>query len=121
MDDLTWANIIMQWGGPLLVAFGTIILGAIVWGIQLNYAVLKHTGNITSLQKQISDHETESSAHYLQIAKTALILDELEKRMGNLDKEFSTYKEKSENWRHRVVALEARSGVIHNTGPLDER
>lgn len=110
MDNLTWANIIMQWGGPLLVALGTILVGAIIWGIQLNYVVLRHTGHITNLQKQISDHESESHAHYLQIAKTALLLDELEKRMGHLDKQFEMHMEKSEDWRHRVVALEARTG-----------
>lgn len=108
MESLDWTNILTHWAGPLLAALGTIIVGAIIWGIQLNYVVLRHTAQVTSLQKQISDHESESTAHYLQIAKTALLLDELEKRMQIIDEQFKSHTEKSEDWRHRVVSLEAR-------------
>lgn len=108
MESLDWSSILTHWAGPLLAALGTIIAGAIIWGIQLNYAVLKHTASIGRLQKQITDHQNESGAHYLQIAKTALLLDELEKRMHDLSEDIKVDKEKQENWRHRVVALEAR-------------
>ena len=108
MESVNWLGIFASWGGPILTALGSIVVGAIIWGIQLNFAMLKHTSQITSIQKQISDHEIQAASHYNQISKTAILLDNIEKRLEKLDNEFNHHTETAENWRHRVVALETK-------------
>jgi len=107
-EAINWASIVSAWGGPLLTALGTVIVGAILWGIQLNFAMLRHTSQITSIQKQISNHEVQAASHYNQISKTAILLDNIEQRLEKLDNQFNHHTESAENWRHRVVALETK-------------
>lgn len=100
-----------EWLGPLLAALSTIVTGAVVWGIQLNYMMLKHTSQISFLEKQFESHEIEARAYFEQANKTATILDHVEKRLERLDRKFDKHDEASDEWRQRVLILEAHNGV----------
>lgn len=58
------------------------LFGAVVWGIQLNFAVLQNTKDIGSLQTSQSEVVKLLNAQQQLITKQTVLLDQLERRVN---------------------------------------
>jgi len=77
---MTWVD---KWVTPttLLTAFG-----GVVWGIQLNFAVLNHTTQLAKINTEMVTHEQDSKKYIAVIERSTVILDNIERRLSKLEK-----------------------------------
>lgn len=61
------------------------LLGGIVWGVQLNFAVISNTNNIGTLQSILEKKDSGYHAQNQQLARVAIILENIERRVGTLE------------------------------------
>ena len=76
---MTWVE---RWVTPttLLTAFG-----GVVWGIQLNFAVLHHASQLAQINTEMIAHEQDSKKYIAVIERSTVILDNIERRLHNLE------------------------------------
>ena len=77
---MTWVE---RWVTPttLLTVFG-----GVVWGIQLNFAVLHHSTQLAKINTEMIAHEQDSKKYIAVIERSTVILDNIERRLSKLEK-----------------------------------
>lgn len=71
-----------KWVSPTTVVA---LMGGIVWGVQLNFAVVSHTAAIGELKGRQIENEAIDHEQNEQLARIAIILEQLEKRINRLE------------------------------------
>ena len=71
-----------KWATPTMF---TVLLGGIIWGVQLNFAVLKLTEQMASQNASIIDLKTEYRTTAILNARTSAILDGLTQQIKALE------------------------------------
>lgn len=61
------------------------LLGGVVWGVQLNYAVVSHTEALGQLKGRMQNNEQLDYEQNEQLARIAIILEQLEKRISIIE------------------------------------
>lgn len=71
-----------KWVNPTTILA---VLGGIIWGIQLNIAVITHTSEIAKLEEYYKQQTEVAHAHSIQIAETTVILKSLVDRIERIE------------------------------------
>lgn len=61
------------------------LLGGVVWGVQLNFAVLANSENIGHLRASTQKVQTTDQRQNEQLARISVILENIERRVGRLE------------------------------------
>jgi len=84
--DVHWQKHYPKWYDKFFSPAGVMILfGAIVWGIQLNFATLQNTESIGELRASQEDGIKLLYEATIKLERTAATLDSLEKRIVGLE------------------------------------
>ena len=102
---MNWATVLEHWLAP---AGFLVVVGAVVWGIQLNVAVMRLTSGMSRLESRGTETISELDANTKQIARIAIILDQVEKRMEKFEEKFDQHEKEAMKWHAQVIALEAK-------------
>ena len=78
---MTWVD---KWVTPTTLLT---IFGGVVWGIQLNFAVLNHASQLAQIDSEMLAHEQDSKKYIAVIERSTVILDNIERRLHNLENE----------------------------------
>lgn len=70
----------------LLWPFVISVFGGVVWGVQLNYSVMTLKEEVGAVQNQASSAEDEVEELSDAVLRTSLILDNIERRLSELEK-----------------------------------
>ena len=73
------------WAKWLTPAAATIVIGGIVWGVQLNVAVNQMTSDISRLATYADQHDVKLDEMSANVLRTSLILEGLETRMRKVE------------------------------------
>lgn len=82
------------------------VIGAIIWGVQLNFAILQQT-EINAQQASLI--VTLDEAHrelQLQEARTSLLLDQVSVRLADVTKRVLEHDKEAEQWKRKILLME---------------
>jgi cell division protein FtsL len=85
-----------------------ILIGAIIWGVQLNAAVLDLAREISKLEQRVAQNTTINVAQNESLIKLGTIVDGIEKRIQKAEHHVIEHERDSEIWKRRIQANEAR-------------
>jgi len=83
-----------KWMTP---AAATIVIGAVVWGIQLNVAVSSLTATVARNETDINRNEARKDKLSENTLRASVILDRLEQRVARVEKRISELEEREKN------------------------
>lgn len=105
---MSWTDLLDKWIAPTGIM---VLVGGIVWGIQLNVAVLNLTKDSAEQQQQL----TEVTAMLSSIAKTqatsSYIMDRMEHDLEETKDQAEHHDREANNWKHRIIRLEEKLGI----------
>lgn len=84
-------SILDKWTGPSAML---ILLGGIVWGVQLNFAVLGLTEQLAEQTQRLQDTNEEIEGNAVLMARTAAVLDSLVRQVDALERRMT----RNESW-----------------------
>lgn len=79
------------------------VLGGIIWGVQLNYAVIQQHSDISALKEVISEQVRVNTEQTLQLSRIAILIDVIEERQRTQNR----------TQREELERLEARTNSRH--------
>ena len=85
-----------------------IMFGAVVWGIQLNVAVVanaKAVGAVTASQKDLQAKQAE---HDLAWARAVVIQEQLLERLATNEESLDNHLIEAEQWKRKILQNETR-------------
>ena len=91
----------------LLILIGAIFAG-LVWGIQLNIAVLMHSKRHAHLEGRVDAHDKILDLLTKDLLRVSLILSGLEKSVEKAVGHVDEHEKEAEAWKHRIVAVEEK-------------
>ena len=94
-----------KWVNPTTVLA---LIGGIVWGIQLNMAVVDHTGKIGAINGRLDAHQLLLQEQATTMAKTAVILQNIQDKLVNVAEDVSEHKADSGEWKQRIKVNETK-------------
>jgi len=96
---------ISQWVTPftLVIAFG-----AVVWGIQLNYATLQNTKRLGAQAAEIRLIRDQDISANLILVRATLLQDQLEKRLVRVERAQAVHDKEAEAWKRKIIKNESR-------------
>ncbi|WP_372743278.1 hypothetical protein [Neptunomonas sp.] len=95
-----------KWIRPTTVM---IVVGAIVWGVQLNIVTLNHAELISAQNIRIAkmvaaQHQTE-----IELTRTAVLLDQIAQRLQETAEIVAIHNKEAEEWKRRIMLNERRA------------
>jgi hypothetical protein len=84
------------------------LIGAIIWGIQLNAAVIGQVAAIARLDTRITAQNAISHDHSEQLIKLASIIDGMERRIESNTAHRVEHERDAQGWKHRIVTNEEK-------------
>lgn len=79
------------------------LIGGIVWGIQLNMAVVDHTGRIGAINGRLDAHQLLLQEQSTNMARTSVILSNIEERISDVQNDVHNIIEKTNRTSQRVT------------------
>jgi len=107
MNDIS--EVLKGWLSP---AGALLLLGGIVWGVQLNVATMNLSSQMSELnakQGNISDRLLEVSDNSL---RTTLLMKQLTERMAEMDADVDVHFDEAEDWKLKIIAIEERMRAL---------
>lgn len=106
-----WPHWWDKWVNPTTVLS---LIGGIVWGIQLNMAVVDHSAQIGAINGRLDAHQQLLSEQAQALARSSVILEGIEIRMREYNESMNTHFRSANEIHRQVVAnttrLEAGNG-----------
>lgn len=99
-------RLIEQWSGP---AGFLVLFGAIVWGIQLNMAVLGLTKGEMAIAKELSEMTKAAHLSSENMIKVSVLLESLTERVEQNSSAIAKHNEEAEAWKRKISVIEDRS------------
>jgi hypothetical protein len=99
-------GILQGWLSP---AGALLLLGGIVWGVQLNVATMNLGSQVSELaakQDQVGDRLLEISENNL---RTSLLITQLAEEVVELKGEVSSHNKEAEIWKRTITRLQERA------------
>ena len=100
---MSWVQVISQWSGP---AGFMVLLGAVVWGVQLNVAVLRLTEKDAAQDMELAAITQSLTDISRNSYKASVLLDELMKDTLENTKHIESHSTEAEEWKRRILLLE---------------
>lgn len=97
-------NALSNWLSPAGVL---VLFGGIVWGIQLNIAVVENAKAISKLTKAVEVEEAINVAQNETLARTAVILDNITERLRAAEGHVVEHDRDAEQWKRRIIRNES--------------
>jgi hypothetical protein len=97
-------RLVENWVSPSGVL---LVIGGVIWGVQLNVATMNLTAEITTQQDRISRLEQDAEHTHENLLRTTLVLEAMEIRMIEALEHVENHNTESEDWKRRIVVLEA--------------
>ena len=85
-----------------------IMFGAIVWGIQLNVAVMQNAKAIAALTTTLEGVKEKQAEHDLAWARAVVIQDQLLERLAINTETLNAHLGEAEDWKRRILMNEQR-------------
>jgi len=83
-----------------------LLMGGIVWGVQLNVAVMQLTEAVSADKANMQTLSAQIQSISTTQARTAVILQHLEKTIEATDKHVAEHERESSTWKQRIIRLE---------------
>jgi len=96
---MTMPNWLTQFISPAGIL---LLFGGVVWGVQLNIAVMSLTGTVKQQEIRIKEISKQDQETIQMMIKTTAILDNLTRRFEKVENVLETH----EGWKHRIIRLE---------------
>ena len=101
--DKPFTGFLSSWATPTGVA---LLLGGIVWGVQLNVATMNLNAGVVTLTERVAAVEKESEIIGDNLLRTTIVLEAMEIRMIKALEHVENHNKESEDWKRRIVILE---------------
>ena len=98
-------TIASKWATP---AGLTIMFGAIVWGVQLNFAIINLTDKLGEIDAEADVSQRTQRDIAATVLKATLMMDEMEKDVLAVVKHVNDHNKESAEWKQRILILEER-------------
>ena len=85
-----------------------ILLGGIVWGVQLNINAMMQAKRLARLEARQDEYEQTMALISKDLVRVGLILDNLEKDIEKAVDHVEEHDKEAESWKQRIVRLEER-------------
>jgi 5-bromo-4-chloroindolyl phosphate hydrolysis protein len=85
-----------------------IVVGAIIWGIQLNIAVISHTERLAEIKTAAAEHELRDLEWGKTLGQTVILLNELEKRVSANTRHAEDHEREAADWKYRIIDIESK-------------
>lgn len=106
----SFASIIDSWTTPTGIA---VIFGCIVWGVQLNYAIMSLTSEVTKLTATTAENKESIDSTARMLLETSLVLKQIQRDMADALVEIEDHDKESDDWKQRIIRLETQNGHDH--------
>ena len=102
-------DVLAEWATPAGI---TIVIGGIIWAIQLNVATMNNSKAIGKLHGSIERIDKENQLQGTQLTRAVIILDALEAKLERLEANIHEHEQESNRWRQRVAVIEEKLNHI---------
>lgn len=89
------------------------ILGGIVWGVQLNAAVLSLTDAVGRYSNELDRAQEINATQTVALARTAEILAQVQKRLDKAETHVIEHEKDAEIWKRKIMSNEAALDRLH--------
>lgn len=95
-----------QWTTPTGIM---IIFGCVVWGVQLNMAVMSLNERVTAASTRTGANESALVVVSQNNLKTALIIEHLQTEVAEVVEKSEEHSKEAEEWKRRITVLEQKA------------
>lgn len=109
MEDIL-RSLAQDWLGPAgITVIFTCIAGGIIWGVQINAALVAIKESLGRLTKSEEHHETDIRSNSDNILTATLLLKQLEDAQKQLADDFQEHVREAEGWKAKIEVLDERT------------
>ena len=102
---MTLPNWVTNWISP---AGLMVVMGGVIWGIQLNAIVLMHSERLAEIKTDMAAHELRDLEWGKTLGHTVVLLAELEKRVESNTRHAEEHEKEAANWKYKIIELESK-------------
>lgn len=88
------------------------LLGGIVWGIQLNVAVMQHTSELSAIHERAQSSAAMNQEQNMQLTRISLILSTLVDDVDDVQDDNSSHEREAESWKRLIESNKQRLDYI---------
>lgn len=92
-----------------------VVFGGLVWGIQLNFAVLTQQADIAGLKEAYDKQQQINHEHALQMTRIALLIDQVVEKVERLDRDSGKHEAESGLWKRMIENNKTRIDHLEET------
>ncbi len=85
-----------------------IVIGGIIWAIQLNVGFVQLTSTQAKILERQELHILEDQEHARQLNRVVLLLDVLERRLADTEKDVKQHNRDAEGWKQKILLMEQK-------------
>ena len=92
-----------RWFSPQTVV---VIVGFIIWLVQLNFAVMTLTDAMAKLDGTVNTNSRNHIETSSVLNRTVILLDNMDRRMEKLEESVESHEKEAEQWKRKIIQLE---------------
>lgn len=102
-DDRRKPHWFDKWVNPTTVIA---LIGGIIWGVQLNMAVLQHSSDIGVVKQSNKEIEQMVKVHDNNMVRVSTLLDGVAQRIDRKETQFDEHLKDAEEWKRKILINE---------------
>lgn len=110
----TFREWVDKWIQPTTVM---VAIGAIIWGVQLNVAILQTGATNTQQSELLAELAKKQQAMEIQLAQTAILLDHITQRLTDNTQRVLEHDKELAAWERKMLLLEQ---TVRNNTPTQK-